>query len=127
MSDVIRFGVSLSKGLLTRFDSLIKEKGYPCRSEAIRDLIRENLIRRQWLIGEEVAGAIALVYYHHKRGLVDQLMDIQHDHHKLIISTQHIHLDHDNCLEVIVVKGRPRKVEKLAESLKVAKVLNSAF
>ena len=68
-----------------------------------------------------------MVYDHHKRGLVDQLMDIQHDHHKLIISTQHIHLDHDNCLEVIVVKGRPRKVEKLAESLKVAKVLNSAF
>jgi len=121
MSDVTRFGVSLSKELLGRFDSLIKEKGYLCRSEAIRDLIRENLIRREWLSGKEVAGAITLVYDHHKRGLAGTLTNVQHDHLKVIISTQHVHLDHNNCLEVMVVKGKPKEVEKLAENLKAVK------
>ncbi|MDY6844082.1 MAG: nickel-responsive transcriptional regulator NikR [Thermodesulfobacteriota bacterium] len=121
MPDVIRFGVSLDKELLTKFDGFIHEKGYSNRSEAIRDLIREDLVRRQWSVGEEVAGAITIVYDHHKRGLVETLTEIQHDNLKMIISSQHVHLDHYNCLEALVVKGKPEEVEKLAENLKAVK------
>ena len=121
MSDLIRFGVSLDKKLLNKFDKLIQDKGYSNRSEAIRDLIREDLVRREWILGDDVAGAITLVYDHHKRGLVNNLTDIQHEHNEVIISTQHIHLDHHNCLEVVVVKGKPKEVEKLAAKLKSTK------
>jgi len=121
MSDIIRFGVSLEKELLEKFDILIKEKKYPNRSEAIRDLIRENLVRREWAEGKEVAGAITLVFDHHKRDLVNNLTDIQHDFRQLIISSQHIHLDHDNCLEIIVVRGKPTEVRELADKLRAAK------
>jgi len=121
MKEIVRFGVSLEKELLHKFDSLIGEKRYPNRSEAIRDLIRENLVKREWIKGEKVAGVIALVYDHHKRELVNTLTDIQHHYHSLIISTQHIHLDEDNCLEVVVVRGKPKEVESLADRLKATK------
>ena len=121
MSEIVRFGVSLEKELLDKFDRLIKEKKYPNRSEAIRDLIRENLVKREWVEGKEVAGAITLVFDHHKRELVNNLTDIQHDFHQLIISNQHIHLDHSNCLEIIVVKGKPIEVRGLANKLKSTK------
>jgi len=121
MSDIIRFGVSLEKELLEKFDKLIKEKKYSNRSEAIRDLIRENLVKREWIEGKEVAGAITLVFDHHKRELVNTLTDVQHDFHQLIISSQHIHLDHDNCLEIIVVRGKPIEVRGLADKLKSTK------
>ncbi|PIV64318.1 MAG: nickel-responsive transcriptional regulator NikR [bacterium (Candidatus Ratteibacteria) CG01_land_8_20_14_3_00_40_19] len=121
MKEIVRFGVSLEKELLHKFDSLIGEKRYPNRSEAIRDLIRENLVKREWVKGEKVAGVIALVYDHHKRELVNTLTDIQHHYHSLIISTQHIHLDEDNCLEVVVVRGKPKEVESLADRLKATK------
>ena len=121
MSEIIRFGVSLEKELLEKFDILIKEKKYSNRSEAIRDLIRENLVKREWAEGKEVAGAITLVFDHHKRELVNTLTDIQHNFHKLIISSQHIHLDHDNCLEIIVVRGKPTEVKELADKLRATK------
>ena len=121
MSEIVRFGVSLEKELLEKFDRLIKEKKYPNRSEAIRDLIRENLVKKEWIEGKEVAGAITLVFDHHKRELVNTLTDIQHDFHQLIISSQHIHLDHDNCLEIIVVRGKPIEVRGLADKLKSTK------
>ena len=118
MSEVVRFGVSLEKELLDKFDRLIKEKKYSNRSEAIRDLIRENLVKREWVEGKEVAGAITLVFDHHKRDLVNILTDIQHDFYQIIISSQHIHLDHSNCLEIIVVRGKPAEVRELANQLK---------
>jgi CopG family nickel-responsive transcriptional regulator len=118
MSEVVRFGVSLEKELLDKFDRLIKEKKYSNRSEAIRDLIRENLVKREWVEGKEVAGAITLVFDHHKRDLVNILTDIQHDFYRIIISSQHIHLDHSNCLEIIVVRGKPTEVRELANKLK---------
>jgi CopG family nickel-responsive transcriptional regulator len=118
MSEVVRFGVSLEKELLDKFDRLIKEKKYSNRSEAIRDLIRENLVKREWVEGKEVAGAITLVFDHHKRDLVNILTDIQHDFYQIIISSQHIHLDHSNCLEIIVVRGKPTEVRELANKLK---------
>ncbi len=121
MSEIVRFGVSLEKVLLEKYDKLIKEKKYPNRSEAIRDLIRENLVKREWAEGKEVAGAITLVFDHHKRELVNTLTDVQHDFYQLIISSQHIHLDHDNCLEIIVVKGKPNEVKGLADKLRSTK------
>jgi CopG family nickel-responsive transcriptional regulator len=121
MSQVVRFGVSLEKDLLDRFDKLIEEKDYSNRSEAIRDLIRENLVKKEWTKGKEIAGAITLVYDHHKRELVNTLTNIQHDFHRLIISTQHIHLDHNNCLEIVVVRGKPKEVERLSQKMRSTK------
>ena len=128
MSEIVRFGVSLERELLHKFDRLIKEKNYPNRSEAIRDLIREELVKREWRKGEEVAGAITLVYDHHKRELVSRLTDIQHNFHKFVVSTQHIHLDRDNCLEIVVVKGKSEKIERLSQKLRATKgVLHSSL
>ncbi len=119
MSDVYRFGVSLEKILIEAFDRHIEAQHYKSRSEAIRDLIREELIRKQWTEGGTVAGAIVMTYDHHKRELVNVLLDIQHDFQETIISTQHVHLDHHHCLEIIAVKGSSSDVENLATTLKV--------
>lgn len=118
---LVRFGVSLEKDLLSMFDGHIKARKYTNRSEAIRDLIREGLVRTQWQEGKEVAGTISVIYDHHKRELVNRLMDIQHDFGALIISTQHIHLDHHNCLEIIAVKGKPVAAQELSDTLKAVK------
>ena len=118
MSDLYRFGVSLEKNLIDDFDKHIKAQNYLNRSEAIRDLIREELGQKKWTEGGIVTGAVVMTYDHHKRELVSKLLDIQHDFHALIISTQHVHLDHHLCLEIIAVKGNSREVEKLANSIK---------
>ncbi len=121
MSQLVRFGVSLEKELLEKFDRRIGEKHYPNRSEAFRDLIREDLVKREWVEGKDVAGAITLVYDHHRRELVNKLIDIQHDFHGLIVSSQHIHMDESNCLEIIAVKGNPKRIEELAYKMKSTK------
>jgi len=121
MPKVFRFGVSLDKDLLDKFDRLIREKNYTNRSEAFRDLIREDLVKAEWKKNKEIVGAIILIYNHHKRELVNKLMDIQHDFGGIIISSQHIHLDHNNCLEIIAVKGVAKEAQKLADSLKSVK------
>jgi CopG family nickel-responsive transcriptional regulator len=121
MSTLFRFGISLDKDLLDKFDRLIREKNYTNRSKAFRDLIREDLVKAQWQKNKEIVGAITLIYDHHKRELVNKLMDIQHDFGDSIISSQHIHLDHDNCLEIIAVKGLSKEAQKLADSLKSVK------
>ncbi|MGQ9845851.1 MAG: nickel-responsive transcriptional regulator NikR [Caldisericia bacterium] len=121
MGEIVRFGVSIEKKLLDKFDEYIKLENYPTRSKAINDLIRESLIKKEWLKGGEVAGVITLVYNHHKREIVDKLTDIQHDFNNIVISTLHIHLDHDNCLEIVAVKGKVNEIEKLSNLLKVTK------
>ncbi|MGB9749499.1 MAG: nickel-responsive transcriptional regulator NikR [Caldisericia bacterium] len=121
MEEIIRFGVSIEKNVLNKFDEMIKKENYPTRSKAIGDLIRESLIKREWLRGGEVAGAITLVYNHHRRELVDKLTDIQHDYHNIVISTLHIHLDYDNCLEIVAVKGNAKDIVKLSNLLKSTK------
>jgi len=118
MSDLYRFGVSLEKNLINDFDALIKNEHYKNRSEAIRDLIREKLVQKKWTEGGIVAGAIIMTYDHHKRELVNKMLDIQHKHHDMTMSTLHVHLDHHLCLEVIAVKGKARDVDLLANSLK---------
>jgi CopG family transcriptional regulator, nickel-responsive regulator len=118
MNDLYRFGISLEKQLIEAFDRHIKHQNYRNRSEAIRDLIRQELSRKRISEGGIVAGAVTMTYDHHKRELVNTLLDIQHDFQSLIISTQHIHLDHHHCLEILAVRGHARDVEKLANSLK---------
>ena len=118
MSKVYRFGISIDKALLDKFDRIIKTQNYANRSEAVRDLIRKELVKKEWKHKSEVAGAITLIYDHHKRDLVNKLTDIQHKYHNVIISTQHIHLDHDNCMEIVAVKGKPDSVQKLSDMLK---------
>jgi CopG family nickel-responsive transcriptional regulator len=120
-SHLVRFGVSLEKELLSRFDSFVKDKKFPTRSEAIRALIKETLVKKEWLSGREVAGAIVLVYDHGRRDILNKITHVQHESHEIVVSTQHVHLDHDNCLEVIVLKGKPRGVEKLYKDLQAIK------
>ncbi|MDD4899420.1 MAG: nickel-responsive transcriptional regulator NikR [Candidatus Omnitrophica bacterium] len=126
MPQLVRFGVSLEKDLLLHFDTHLKGKKYTNRSEAIRDLIREDLVKKQWEEGKEIAGTITVIYDHHKRELVNKLMDIQHDFGGIIISTQHIHLDHHNCLEIIAVRGNPCKAQELSDSLKAVRWVKHA-
>jgi CopG family nickel-responsive transcriptional regulator len=103
---------------LNKFDLLIEEKGYSNRSEAIRDLIRNALVEEEWTReNEETVGAVSLVYDHHTRDLADKLTEHQHSHHKEIISSLHVHLDEHHCLEVVVIKGKARKIKRLAEEL----------
>lgn len=118
MADLYRFGISLDKSLIEAFDAHIKSQNYENRSEAIRDLIREELSRKSIAEGSFSAGALTMVYNHHKRELVNTLLDIQHDFQTLIISAQHVHLDHNNCLEIIAVRGNSREIELLASAIK---------
>lgn len=118
MSELARIGVAIDSDLLSRFDQLIGERGYANRSEAFRDLIREELVKKSWgSVASEVVGTVTLVYDHHVRMLNEKLTDLQHDHHKNILSTLHVHLDHDNCLEVLIVKGKAGTVQKIADAL----------
>ena len=118
MADVVRFGVSISKKLLRDFDRLISDIGYPNRSEAIRHLIRERLVQKEWQQSdEETIGAITVVYSHEVRELTERLTELQHQYHREIISTMHIHLDRHNCLEVIAVKGKGADIKKIADKL----------
>ena len=118
-----RFSVSLDDKLVRQFDAKIREDRCPTRSKAVGDLIRSSLVRTEWRRGDEVAGAIVMVYDHHKRDVLKRLTDVQHDCHDAIISTQHIHLDHDNCLEIVAVRGKPRDIETILKRLKAVKGL----
>nr|WP_295973567.1 nickel-responsive transcriptional regulator NikR [uncultured Bacillus sp.] len=120
MSDSMlkRFGVSMEGSLLQKFDDLIQQKGYANRSEAVRDLVRDALIQQSWEDTEQItAGSILLFYNHHHRNIQDEMTKIQHDMHHLIIATTHFHLDHDSCLEIVVVKGKVAEVQQLGNKL----------
>ncbi|MBU2574248.1 MAG: nickel-responsive transcriptional regulator NikR [Elusimicrobia bacterium] len=121
MGKLTRFGVSLEGGLLRKFDAFIGAAGYSNRSKAIADLICKEFVADVFKKGGRVAGAVTMVYDHHRREVVSRLPDIQHDHGGIIISAQHVHLDHDNCLEIIAVKGPAAEVKELADSLKSVK------
>lgn len=121
MSGLFRFGISIDKKLLEKFDRLISERAYTNRSEAFRDMIRQELVKKKWTEGGEVAGAVTFIYDHHQRDLLNKIVDIQHLFETIIISSQHIHLDQENCLEVVAVKGSAREVQKLADTLRAVK------
>ena len=119
---VVRFSVSLSRRLARELDQMTAEKGYDNRSLAISDMIRAHLIEHRQQQGTgEIAGSITLVYDHHRHHLQDLLTDLQHEHREVIISALHCHLDHDNCLEVLAVRGKASKIKKLADELIAAK------
>jgi CopG family nickel-responsive transcriptional regulator len=118
MSELSRIGVAIDSDLLEKFDRLIGKRGYSNRSEAFRDLIRDELVEETWESpNAPVVGTVTLVYDHHVRLLSEKLTDIQHDFHSHILSTLHVHLDHDNCLEVLVVRGRAGAVKRIADTL----------
>lgn len=114
-----RFGVSLPSELLEEFDKKLEEEMYTNRSEAIRDLIRDSLVRDRWEeeSDEGVVGTLTLVYDHEKRGISDKLTDLQHEDHANVISSMHVHLDKNNCMETLVLEGSAKEVKKIASKL----------
>ena len=112
-----RFSISLEEQLLEIFDEQMKARSYNNRSEAIRDLIRKTFVKEEWEADKQVMGVISLVYDHHQHKLQEKVTEVQHDYHHHIVSTTHVHMDHDNCLEVIVVKGKAREVQELSDRL----------
>jgi len=112
-----RFGVSLEEDLLKELDKLTRVHKFPNRSQAIRFLVRKNLIDEAWDKNEEVSGALILIYDHHRREVVSKSLNIQHNFTDIILSTQHVHLSHHNCLEIIALKGKAAKLKELADSL----------
>jgi CopG family nickel-responsive transcriptional regulator len=118
MGNLSRIGVSLDTDLLHRFDSFITDQGYDNRSEAFRDLIRDRLVGSAVVARSAlVVGTVTLIYDHHTRLLPEKLTDLQHANHTIVISTLHAHLDHESCLEVVVLRGKSRDVQKLADQL----------
>lgn len=117
MSKTARFAVSLDRELLESFDRVIEDQGYSNRSEAVRDLIRDKLVAQNWDQEGEAIGTITLIFNHHLYSLSDDVTSKQHEHHSLIISTMHLHLDQDNCLEIIAVRGDGEKIRELADAL----------
>ena len=118
MADLVRFGVSIPAELVKSFDESIRRKGYCNRSEAIRDIMRDHLVEREWETGDgPVVGTVTIVYNHEVRELSNTLTSLQHDFHDAIVCTTHIHLDEHNCLEVIVVKGTGEQVRSIADQL----------
>lgn len=114
--------MSLGRRLLRQLDRMVREKGYDNRSLAIADMVRDNLIEHQQELGDgEVAGTVTLIYDHHKSQVQKTLTDIQHDCGSQIISTMHVHLDHHNCLEVLVVRGKASAIKRIADRMIGAK------
>lgn len=119
-----RIGISLERELLDEFDRLIAKKGYANRSEAVRDLIREALVQREWSEtagSEEKVAVVALVYDHDSSSLSQKLTHIQHENHRAVVSSLHVHMDAHNCLEVLVLRGRARSVLQMGDVLVSAK------
>ena len=117
MKKLVRFGVSLDRSLLDEFDKVVRRRKYATRSEALRDLIRDNLVRQEWDENKEMVGTITFVYDHHVPNLTRKLTHIQHDFQGHILTGMHVHLDHDHCLEVLVVKGKGAEISKVADAL----------
>lgn len=117
MKKLIRFGVSVDHHLLDDFDLYIKKRKYTNRSEALRDLVRHALVEREWDDDKETVGTVTFVYDHRGRDITRKLTDIQHRFQPLIVSGMHVHLDHNHCLEVLVVKGKGSAIKKVADTL----------
>ncbi|MGC8596262.1 MAG: nickel-responsive transcriptional regulator NikR [Candidatus Kryptoniota bacterium] len=118
MDRLIRFGVSMNDDLLDKFDTLIKRRGYTNRSEAIRDFVRNALVEESVNNNKAAAfGVLSYVYDHHVPNLEARLTGLQHDYHKSIISTSHVHIDHDNCLQVVILKDRSDKISRIASKI----------
>ena len=118
MSTLARLSFSLEQPLLDRLEKLLKESRYENRSEFIRDMIRGQLVEKEWERNEEALGTVTLLYDHHMRQLSDRLMDLQHEYHDAVLATTHVHLDHELCAETIMVRGRAERIRRLADLLR---------
>jgi CopG family nickel-responsive transcriptional regulator len=118
VSDLERLSFSLERPLLERLEKLQRDSRYTNRSEFLRDLIRSRLVEREWERDQEAVGTVTLVYDHHVRQLNEKLTALQHDHHDVILATTHVHLDHDRCVEVILVRGRASRIRAIADGLR---------
>ena len=118
MAKLVRISRSLEESLLERLASMQGKDGYENRSEYIRDLIRGQIARREWISGEEVVGTLSLIYNHHQRGLAGKLIDLQHHSSVHVLASTHVHLSHEICAEMIMIRGCGSEIEKLAASLK---------
>jgi len=118
MAKTVRFSISISPDLLKRFDQAIKDRAYKNRSKAVRDLIVNFIVDREWERSDrEVMGSLTILYDHESRGLLEKLLEIQHDRHENIISTMHTHIDERNCMEILALKGYPNEIRELADKI----------
>lgn len=118
---LVRFGVSMEAPLLQEFDELIHQKDYGTRSEAFRDLARASLVKESWPKGKSVIAVLSILYDHHHRNLIARLAHMEHDHGDIILSNQHVHLDHFNCLEVLTLRGKPQILQKFSNAVRALK------
>ena len=126
MSDLVRLSMSLEKPLYDRLERLVRQSGYSNRSEFVRDMIRQKLVELEWSADKRVVGTLTLVYNHHRRGLTEKLTRLQHDHHSAVLATTHVHLTHDLCAEMILIRGKAGSIRKLADRMRQQKgVLHS--
>ncbi|MFA6244314.1 MAG: nickel-responsive transcriptional regulator NikR [Candidatus Hydrogenedentales bacterium] len=117
MSELERLSFSIEKPLMTKLEKLVRAARYTNRSEFIRDLIRSKLVEQEWETDKEALGTVTLLYDHHVRGLSDRLTHLQHDYHSNILATTHVHLDHELCAEVIMVRGKANLIRQLATAM----------
>jgi CopG family nickel-responsive transcriptional regulator len=117
VADLVRTGVSLEQDLLDKFDKSIARRSYQNRSEAIRDLIREHLVSEEGDENKIIAATLTMVYDHHRPNLSERLTEIQHQAHTQVLAATHVHLDHHNCLEVVIMKGRSAELRKIADQI----------
>jgi len=123
MSKVSRITISIEEDLLDKFENFLSENGFPSRSEGIKHLVRNALVEQEWEAGVSGAGTISIVYDHHKNGLMERLVAIQHDFEGLVTCSQHVHLDHHNCMEVLVLRGDIGDIKGLFSAIKSIKGL----
>lgn len=122
MERITRFGVSIEPNLLEKFDRMMKKKGYTNRSEAIRDLIRANIVQEKNTdTNQKGLGTLTILYDHHSGPLTERLLELQHEHYTRILTSTHIHVDHDNCLEVLILQGKIGDIQTLADNIKALK------
>jgi CopG family nickel-responsive transcriptional regulator len=124
--NVVRFGISVEKEVLNLLDSYMEYNQFPNRSQAVRHLIQSVEIKKKIELNEHVGGSITMVFDHHKRELLDKLTDIQHDYHHIILCTQHVHLNHSYCMEIVALRGKALELQQLAQKLTAVKGVEHA-
>lgn len=118
MSDLVRMSFSIEQNLFDKLEELVAQSGYTNRSEFVRDMIRQQLVQRQWDKNQEVVGTVTLIYDHHARQLSEKLTDLQHQAHHSVLATTHVHLTHDLCAEMIMMRGKASKIRQLADQMR---------
>lgn len=121
MSDLIRLSLSLEKPLFDRLEQMVARSGYTNRSEFVRDMIRHQLVELEGDANAEVVGSLTIIYDHHARRLGEKLTELQHKHHKAVLATTHVHLSHEMCVEVILIRERAHRVRELADAIRQQK------